>query len=150
MYVKVTNGVVEKVEYTIGQLRKDNPGTSFPKTPSNATLAEWGMFPLKQTPAPSVDHTKNVTKKLPVKKGNEWVQEWEVTNASPEEIAERENGWANNVRAERDQKLIESDWTQIADVPVDKEAWAAYRQDLRDIPKQPGFPQGVIWPQKPE
>lgn len=53
------------------------------------------------------------------------------------------------VRAQRNQLLAESDWTQVADAPVDRAAWAAYRQDLRDIPNQAGFPLNVSWPTKP-
>jgi len=54
------------------------------------------------------------------------------------------------VRAERNVLLIASDWTQVADAPVDQAAWATYRQDLRDIPQQAGFPDDVTWPTKPE
>lgn len=50
------------------------------------------------------------------------------------------------VRAERKRRLEESDWTQLADAPVDKARWAVYRQALRDIPSQPGFPGNVTWP----
>lgn len=39
------------------------------------------------------------------------------------------------MRIHRDRLLAESDWTQTADAPVDKAAWAAYRQALRDFPK---------------
>lgn len=39
------------------------------------------------------------------------------------------------MRVQRDRLLAESDWTQTADAPVDKAAWAAYRQALRDFPK---------------
>jgi len=49
-------------------------------------------------------------------------------------------------RQRRDQLLMQSDWTQVADAPVDQTAWAAYRQALRDIPAQAGFPQSVTWP----
>lgn len=38
------------------------------------------------------------------------------------------------LRVERDRRLVESDWTQIPDVPVDRDAWASYRQELRDLP----------------
>jgi hypothetical protein len=50
------------------------------------------------------------------------------------------------IRAERDQLLAASDWTQVADAPVDQSAWAAYRQALREIPQQDGFPFDVQWP----
>ena len=53
------------------------------------------------------------------------------------------------IRQIRDQLLVNSDWTQIPDVPVDQVAWAAYRQELRDITAQVKFPQDVIWPTQP-
>ena len=57
---------------------------------------------------------------------------------------------ALEVRTERDRLLASSDWTQVADAPVDQAAWAAYRQELRDLPDQSGFPEKVIWPIRPE
>jgi hypothetical protein len=56
---------------------------------------------------------------------------------------------AVNVRQQRTEKLKDSDWTQIADSPVDKTAWAAYRQALRDITAQAGFPWTIDWPAQP-
>lgn len=57
---------------------------------------------------------------------------------------------AHTVRTQRDALLVASDWTQLPDAPVDKTAWAQYRQALRDITEQPGFPWNVTWPVKPE
>ena len=54
------------------------------------------------------------------------------------------------LRSRRNILLFETDWTQIADAPVDKAAWALYRQALRDITTQSGFPHDVNWPTKPE
>jgi hypothetical protein len=54
------------------------------------------------------------------------------------------------VRTERDRLLTASDWTQVADAPVNQAAWAAYRQALRDVPQQSGFPKSVTWPTPPE
>jgi hypothetical protein len=57
---------------------------------------------------------------------------------------------AETIRAERDALLASSDWTQLPDVPEDtRSAWAVYRQALRDIPQQAGFPDAVVWPTKP-
>jgi hypothetical protein len=53
------------------------------------------------------------------------------------------------VRGKRGSLLSASDWTQISDAPVNKEAWADYRQALRDIPQQAGFPNDVAWPEEP-
>ena len=56
---------------------------------------------------------------------------------------------AKSVRTSRNDKLKECDWTQITDATVDKTAWATYRQALRDITKQIGFPWTIIWPKTP-
>ena len=56
---------------------------------------------------------------------------------------------ASAVRKTRGDKLAESDWTQVADAPVDKAVWATYRQALRDITTQTGFPWEVTWPDAP-
>jgi len=56
---------------------------------------------------------------------------------------------AGQVRAERNDKLTASDWTQVADAPVDKTVWATYRQALRDITAQEGFPWTITYPEKP-
>lgn len=57
---------------------------------------------------------------------------------------------ADQIRAERDRLITASDWTQVADAPVDQAAWVVYRQALRNVPQQAGFPKAVIWPPKPE
>jgi len=56
---------------------------------------------------------------------------------------------AKSVRSTRGEKLAESDWTQVADAPVDKAVWATYRQALRDVTAQSGFPWTVTWPDAP-
>ena len=56
---------------------------------------------------------------------------------------------AKNVRADRTKRLADSDWTQIADSTADKTAWATYRQALRDVTAQAGFPWTIDWPVAP-
>jgi len=56
---------------------------------------------------------------------------------------------ANEARTQRDALLAETDWTQVADAPVDAQAYADYRQALRDVPQQSGFPGDIEWPVKP-
>jgi len=53
-------------------------------------------------------------------------------------------------RSKRNALLASSDWTQVADAPVDQSAWRTYRQALRDITEQEGFPADVVWPTPPE
>lgn len=73
--------------------------------------------------------------------------------AQEQEIAyktQKDTEQAKTIRDERNTKLTESDWTQVADAPVDKTAWATYRQALRDISAQEGFPWTITWPTQPE
>lgn len=63
--------------------------------------------------------------------------------------APSEEQLATAARSERDRLLKDSDWTQVPDAPVDQTAWADYRQALRDVPQQVGFPNDIDWPQKP-
>jgi len=74
------------------------------------------------------------------------------TTAAEQEAAYRATKDAEQAKSVRDQrktKLAESDWTQIADSTADKAAWATYRQALRDVPSQSGFPWEVTWPTTP-
>ena len=73
-------------------------------------------------------------------------QEWDV----------RELAWsagardrlAAQVRAERNAKIAACDWRVLPDV-LNGDVWKVYRQALRDVPEQPGFPGNVIWPVEP-
>jgi len=75
-----------------------------------------------------------------------------VTSAADNETAykaQKDAEQAKSVRASRDEKLKDCDWTQVADAPVDKAVWATYRQALRDITTQTGFPWSIDWPTNP-
>lgn len=73
--------------------------------------------------------------------------EWDVEEA--EELAGADDRAAAEIRTKRDAKLTSCDWTQVADAPVDQAAWATYRQSLRDVPEQAGFPNTIDWPDSP-
>jgi hypothetical protein len=66
-----------------------------------------------------------------------------VASQEPERLA-------SQIRQERNTLLSDCDWTQVSDAPVNQVAWQTYRQALRDITAQEGFPYSVIWPTKPE
>jgi len=75
-----------------------------------------------------------------------------TTTAAEQEAAykaQKDAEQAKSVRATRDAKLAECDWTQVADAPVDKTVWATYRQALRDVTAQDGFPWTITWPDAP-
>ncbi len=76
--------------------------------------------------------------------------EWDALEAQA--LAEEPIRKAAAIREERNKLLSESDWTQVNDAPFDadqKLAWALYRETLRMIPQQEGFPETVNWPPKP-
>ena len=54
------------------------------------------------------------------------------------------------LRSERNARLAQGDWTQLADAPVDAKAWAKYRQELRDLPATIEDPTTtIVWPTPP-
>jgi hypothetical protein len=57
---------------------------------------------------------------------------------------------AKEIRNQRNALLAQSDWTQVPDAPVNSGEWAEYRQALRDVPEQAGFPTDVDWPNRPK
>jgi hypothetical protein len=148
MYILISNGEISQYPYSIGMLRNDNPQTSFPKAPTAETLAAFGVYPVQQTPPPTADHTKRVSEATPVLIDGTWRQAWTVTDLTEIEIsAAIEAQWAR-VRRDRNRLLTDCDWTQLPDAPVDKQAWATYRQELRDITMQ-ADPFNLVWPTKP-
>ena len=76
------------------------------------------------------------------------MSEWYKSKAQVE--AERQEGEAQRVRHERHRLLSESDYAVLPDAPVaNVDEWKRYRQSLRDVPQQSGFPLDVTWPEKP-
>jgi hypothetical protein len=78
-----------------------------------------------------------------------WYTKYSVADMGAEAIASLDAEQAKSVRNSRTQMLKDCDWTQLADSTADKQAWAAYRQALRDITTQAGFPWTVQWPEQP-
>jgi len=101
-----------------------------------------GWIPFLATPYDSEKHGRDLHKELTVDRANE------VAPVDLDALTEED---ARRVRSERDALLSQSDWTQLGDVdPNSKQAWSVYRQELRDIPQQEGFPETVNWPVKPQ
>jgi hypothetical protein len=148
-YVKTaSDGSLLQYPYTLADLRLQNKSTSWPIQISDEVAAEFGVFPVTPAPQPADNYTINL-ERIAVKQGNEWLEQWIETPATPEQITERTNTKAAEVRSNRNRLLADCDWTQLPDAPVDAEAWATYRQELRDVTAQSGFPWNVQWPEAP-
>ena len=140
MYIKITNGAPSK--YTIGQLRRDNPQTSFPRIIPDSVLADYSVYPCSIV---DVDIDPLVQTKVDgdyTQTNNVWSLQRVASNL-PQQDAER------NVREHRDALLSETDYLALSDNTMSA-AMTTYRQALRDITGQAGFPYSVTWPTKPE
>ena len=151
MFVKISNGNPEK--YTLGELRRDNPNTSFPKRIPDEMLAEWGVYPVTLEDKPSyTERTQTVTKDAaPTGSGSSWTIGWTVSDKTAAEVQEYDDAKAQENRSQRDKLLSDTDWTALSDVTMSA-AMATYRQALRDITDHAAFPHlaEADWPTKPE
>ena len=149
-----------------GEIRKLNPNVSLPKVWNDNVHDALGIDPVFETPKP--DTTGNY--KVVVRDGAEqdansnWVQKWverDMFSDTTEDgvtttKAEHEAAYqalvdaeaAERVRADRDSRLSETDWRACSDLTLSTE-WTNYRQALRDVPAQDGFPHAVTWPDEP-
>jgi hypothetical protein len=149
MFVKVTNGQAQ-ANYTIGDLRKDNPNVSFPRNITDETLARFNVYRVNEIAAPDYNpRTHRLVTQAPTLIDGVWTLTRLPVAKDQAQIDIENSEKAANVRSKRDAKLAETDWTQVADAPVDQTAWANYRQALRDVPEKTGFPWEVTWPEKP-
>ena len=153
MYILAPNGTAEKYPYSIGQLRKDTPQVSFPRNPIDGLLASYGVFPVARKDRPSHDYTTHdLNEGAPELSDGIWMQTWKLVPVSADVTAERTAELAASVRSDRDQRLLETDWVVIKAYERNQNIapeWEVYRQALRDITAQAGFPHSVEWPVKP-
>jgi len=102
MHALINNGAVEKYPYTIGNLRRDKPHTSFPKRPSDKMLEDWNVYAVARVDRPEADPiTQNISEQTPVLVNGLWTQVWVVTDASAEEIAERKEQQLQQAKSDR-------------------------------------------------
>ena len=150
-YVKISTGEYPLTEIDI---RVAFPNTSFPNPLSDDVAKNFGYEKFEHTSPPKVDKYQKVSANG-IEKNNLgiWVTSWLITEMTEQEKLSVDKNKAQEVRLERSRLLTNCDWTQLDDTPLtnDKKlAWATYRQELRDVPAQSGFPWNVIWPTKPE
>ena len=148
-YVKTQpDGSLDQYPYTLADLRLQNKSVSWPEVITDEVAADFGVFPVAPAMQPADNYTINL-KRTAVKESTGWVEQWIETPATPEQITERTNAKAADVRADRNKRLADCDWTQLPDSPADHETWANYRKALRDVTTQAGFPWNVQWPEEP-
>ena len=124
------------------------PNVSFPSTgPSDEYLAEQNAYKVNVFKPHDRDTEKLVASDPYIEDG--WAYTVRIEPLTQAEIQAKRDSLAAQVRSQRNALLASTDWTQVDDSPVDKAAWATYRQALRDITSQAGFPTQVEWPHDP-
>lgn len=152
MFALVKNGSISVYPYTVTDLRRANPNTGLPNFPDDAALEMFKVFRVFfSTPLEYDERTQVLVEDMPVfnTADQRWTQVWSVRDMTTDELQAKLDTKSSAIRAARNGKLIASDWTQLADSPADVAAWAAYRQELRDITAQVDFPWDVTWPIAP-
>ena len=147
LYLKAINDEVEQYPYSLGQLRKDNSRTTFPKQPSLETLRNFNVFPVTEVTPTLAEGEKLVKNWTPTLVSGEWILlHVGIPKTEGDLESELTVKWAN-LREQRNKLLGETDWTASSDVTMTAEM-TAYRQALRDLPSTVDI-NNIIYPDKP-
>jgi len=149
------------------QFRADNRNTSFPQQLTVEIIDSFGYDPVLEGPqATTIPPYQYSQRDGVVEINGQWFTKYiagpvftdytdpdGVVHTAAEQYEaycfgkDAEHG--KSVRTNRNKRLADCDWTQLPDAPVLRATWATYRQKLRDVTAQEGFPWNVVWPEQP-
>jgi hypothetical protein len=132
-----------------GEFRAMHSNTSMPQQLSETLINDLGGDVVFEGPQPQPTRYQVGFADGLEQIDGKWYTKYSVADMGQEAKAIKDAEQAEKTRSQRTDKLKGSDWTQVADAPVDKAAWATYRQALRDITAQSGFPWDTQWPDAP-
>ena len=136
-----------------GEFRSLFPNTSLPQQLTEALLNELGADVVFEGPQAQPARYQVAFADGVEQVNGKWYTKNSVVDMDAEAIAVVDANQSSAVRKERDEKLSQSDWRMIkaweTQTPISTE-WATYRQALRDVTSQTGFPWEVTWPTQPE
>ena len=129
------------------QFRLNHKHTSFPRIIDEPLQDQFGIDmifegPQRQGPEP---YSQTYRDGIECIKGK-WYTKYSIREQDKELIDKQRE---ENIRNQRNNLMKESDWRAVCDRELEPE-WKEYRQTLRDIPKQEGFPHDVKWPIDPD
>lgn len=134
------------------EIKKMFPNVSAPKEWNENVCDAYGVDPVLDSGPPQTTRYQVAAKNGAEQINGKWVWKWSVSEMGADAIAALDANQATAVRADRDRRLSECDWLVIkayetnTNVPAE---WELYRQALRDVPAQAGFPWDITWPTKP-
>jgi len=162
---RITGVVVNQDEFC-----REHPQTSFPPVITPEIIDDFGYDPVLEGPQATVTPPYQYSQRDGVEEINgQWFtkyiagpvfQDYTDDQGVVHTAAEQYEAYcfgkdaeqAKVVRDDRNRRLADCDWTQLADSPLDadaKLAWQLYRETLRMVPEQAGFPWNVQWPPVP-
>ena len=166
LFVEVATGTPK----TKVQLRQENKHMSLPEAWTDATLEALGVARVAKTTAPDVGEWQVAVKDGVEQVDGVWQEKWVTQEMFTEYTETDEDGvettvtvqdqkdakvaadnaaLAETARIERNDLLKDTDHYGLSDMTMSAEM-AAYRQALRNVPAQAGFPSAITWPTKPE
>lgn len=145
--LKSTGAVMYEGE--LRQYLKDNNGPTFGQM-TTEIMDAIGVDPVFEGPQPTTSGPYEVVVRQGVEMiGDKWHTKYVVQTLDDEGKAAKDEETKKSVRADRNQRLADTDWRFRSDM-TPSQAWKDYCQALRDVPAQAGFPHNVQWPNKPE
>lgn len=134
-----------------GQIRKMHPNVSMPKIWNEDIHEQLGIDSVLSAPRPKPSGAYKAVTRNGVEQNAEgnWVQAWIEQDITGDDRIAHDEKNALEARAKRDGLLAETDHYGLSDVTMSAEM-TTYRQALRDVPQQAGFPSTITWPTKPE
>jgi hypothetical protein len=157
MLIKLENGIPVGNPIDEKNFRTLHNNTSFPRSLTVDCVEPfgYGLYQYTRPPVPGT-HFK-VEETVPVKNSDGiYMQTWETKAMSAEEIEKSTELKKVEIKRLRDEKLKASDWTMMYDVRENDrysdefiQAWLNYREDLREISTQKGYPWNIRWPIEP-
>lgn len=142
--------------YTDTQLRRSNRNVSLPSLLTDSVRAMFNMFPAEILDEPEYNKAthkvvQNTTPTFDEATGV-WSIGWTIVEMTEEEITANDQLWSTKQRGIRNSLLQESDWVVIKATEQGQQVssdWLNYRENLRTVPDQAGFPHNIDWPTKP-
>ena len=144
--IRETGAVMYVDEFRAYQHAKGGPSWG---TTTNEVLENLGADVVLEGPQASPTRYQTAFADGVEQLDGKWYTKYSVAEMDADAIATKDTEQAKAMREQRGEKLKNSDWTQVADAPVDKAVWATYRQALRDVTAQSGFPWTITWPDAP-
>jgi hypothetical protein len=159
LYAEINGNSVITFPYDYDILVSHNPFTNFPQkdivtlyTGTNADLSGNQLVAVTEESAPAYNQQTEyiVLNTQPTLVNGIWTLGWTINTLTTDQQNSATTAQAATIRQQRDAKLTACDWTQTSDNPIaNKTAWATYRQALRDLTKESGFPWDMTWPTEP-